>query len=146
MAQQYCLVPVCELHPSGFTELGTIEISGRPGKLYCGGGISHSEIGPKRPSLLLRLQMAFVATVYNVVNSGLHLRADNFLPQSAARPYESVYLKGYIAILQIDPDVQAVLYGNAAVYKDDAGQERDTYEMLKDEILDVLKGVEVEKI
>jgi hypothetical protein len=138
--------PICDFPSSAFEEAGPVEISGYKGRLYVGGGISHTDIGKGSQSRWTNFLMAFMATIFNLTNPGTKLTSRNFIPSSTLNSYENVFLKCYVIILELGNDVQAVLYGNGAIFKDSDGKEVDTFELLKDEMLAAMKGIVIAKV
>ena len=128
--------PICELHPSGFQKAGQINIGGYFGKVYIGGGISHSDVGNKG-NFWLSFVGGYLATMFNLTNPALQLIARNFIPKPVTQAYSKVLLKGYIIILEIEKDTHAVLYANGTT---------DTFESIKDELMNTLKAIIITKI
>jgi hypothetical protein len=137
--------PRCELRSSSFECGGRVKVSGYTGELYVGGGFSHTDIGNRNKRLRLQLATRFIATIFNVNNDCLRLTNDNFIPTIAQPSYSDIFLKGYVICIQIEPNVCAVLYGNGVVYKDEQGRERDTFEVIKNSLLDTLAQVVIAK-
>lgn len=118
-------------------------VSGYPGKLYeFLGDVSDSEVGSKDDNLYSRALMALAASLFE---PRLKLRGSNFIPKEAPTEYETVTLKGYIAVIELAEDTKAVLYGNSATIRDADGTETDYFPQLKDDILAAFQGVEIER-
>ena len=63
------------------------------------------------------------------------------MPKTLTDSYESLKLRGYIAIFDVAENVDVVLYGNGAVV-----DERDTFEIIKEDILSAMKSCVIEKV
>jgi hypothetical protein len=137
--------PVCELHPSGFQEAGQVAVGAYTGKLYIGGGVSHSDVGNGRRGLRFKFITVSQAALFNLSNPTLCLTGRSFTPKTVSNSYHTLYLKGYIIIVDIEKDMQAVLYGNGAVFEDNNDKKIDTFALLKDELLDILTKIVIMK-
>ena len=130
--------PACELLSAGFRSTRTISVSGYPATVYVGGGYSHVDIGPGNEKAWLRVATSALALSFNC--SGLLPRtsASNFMPPPTTEPYARVFLKGIIIVVEVEPRVHAVLYGNGAIFADDQGLVRDTFEPIQDRLYETL--------
>jgi hypothetical protein len=137
--------PVAEFHPSGFQAAGDISISGYSGKLYVGGGVTHSDIGPGNHHIRAHTFAHLVADLFNLSNPTLQVKGENFIPtEPVVDPYETVYVKCCIAILEIEKNLKAVLYGSGTIQIDETtGKEIDTFETLKGELLAIVRGMRI---
>ena len=112
------------------------------GRLYeFSGGPSHSDVGPNSNSSYSRFLMAIMAEVMNFSNPKLKLRGENFIPKDLSANYETVILKGYVAIIELEPDTHLVLYGNGCVVDN-----KDYYMDLKNDILTAFESVNIVKL
>jgi hypothetical protein len=48
--------------------------------------------------------------------------------------------------LDISDSVKAVLYANAAKYKDKNGKAHDNFSKIKDELLELIKNIKIQKL
>lgn len=120
-------------------------ISNYNGKLYeFFGGISCSDVGSKSISLRDKILMSLTASMFNRFNPELKLKGPNLLPGLIETEYEKVVLRGYIAVIDLEENTKAVLYGNSAAILND-GKETDYYPLLKEDILGAFKEVEIVK-
>lgn len=131
-------------------ELGQIEISGFKGNLFRGNIFSDTDVGNGKISLYNRIKIAGLAVYFNQSNPKLNIKSSNLMPSkgSIARSnsFENIMLRGYIAIIDISESIKAVLYVNAAVYKDKQGIEHDNFKILDKELLQSLKRISISKI
>lgn len=107
------------------------------------GGPSHSDVGNKSINLKTKIIMPIMAGVMNLSNPNLNLQGSNFLPTHNSENYETVTLKGYIAIIELEKNVKFVLYGNSAAIQN---PDKDYYPMLKEEILTAFKAIKINKL
>jgi hypothetical protein len=131
--------PRCDLRASGFARHGLVSVSGFKGELYIGGGFSHADVGKANSSPRTRLATSIMAMAFNMNSQSLRSTGRNFVPTVAQPSYSEIYLKGYIIDIEIDASVRVVLYGNGAIYRDEQGRERDTFETIKRPLLNTLK-------
>jgi hypothetical protein len=120
------------------------------GKLYeFRGGISHSDEGNKTSNLHNRIIMNLMAAMFNHRNTGLKLRGRNFIFDDKTGfydNYETVTLRGYIAIIDLDPATKLVLYGNGTAILNKDGSEVDYFPLIRKDILKAFRSVKIEKI
>ncbi|MFA6099044.1 MAG: hypothetical protein WCV50_05940 [Patescibacteria group bacterium] len=115
------------------------------GQLYeFTGGLSHSDVGHRNNSLYIRFRMAIMARMFTLSNPDLRLTSRNFTPPITSSDYEMVILKGYVAVMTIEPTIFLVLYGNGAVIKDLTG-DHDYFQELRSDILTAFKSVQIDK-
>jgi hypothetical protein len=141
-------IPYYEMPEAHASAPESIHISGYAGKLYWfSGGPSHTDVGSKSKNLRNRILMALMVSMFNNSNRVLKLKGQNFLPQDIEVEYETVLLKGYIVILDLQRDTKVVLYGNGASLFDKDGKETKDYtSILKQDILTAFQSVKIEKI
>lgn len=142
--------PIVDIDYKHAEKLGSIEISGFKGHLYKGNIYSDTDVGREKISLFNRLQISGLAVYFNKTNKNLYLASKNFIPnwteENLLTSYQKVQLKGYIAILNISNSIKAVLYANAARYKDRKGKEYDNFAKLDEELIRLIKAVDIQKI
>lgn len=138
--------PRCDLRASNFKSLGNVSVSGYTGQLYVGGGFSHSDVGDRNKEIWTRLVTSVLAAAFNINGRRLHLVGRAFVPRIVQPRYGGLYLKGYFVIVEIEKGVRAVLYGSGAVYRDEEGRERDTFETTKHSLLNTMKQVVITRV
>lgn len=130
--------------------LGPVEVSGFKGKLYRGNIFSDTDIGTGKISIYNRLQISGLAIYFNKTNLKLNLNSKNLIPKwtkdNLLNSYERIHLRGYIAILNINDSIKAVLYTNAANFKDSNGNLYDNFKKLDEELLQLIKDVEIKNL
>lgn len=122
-------------------EIDRIQLGQYSGTLYKFGCTTHSDVGANHRTIKLLWGIYGMAALYNLANSSLALRPNNFMPISSGYPYETLDLKGFVAIFDLDPRVKVILYGNG-VMKNHAFT-KDTFEILKDDLLKAMKSCEI---
>jgi hypothetical protein len=137
--------PACELPAAGFQNVGRVNISGYRGTVYVGGGYSHTDIGAATQRTWLHMAARVLAMAFNGNGAEPRVRAANFIPEVTEAPYVPIFLKGIIIIVEIQPSVHAVLFGNGVVLKDRHGMERDTFELIKDRLFETLTATVIVK-
>lgn len=116
------------------------------GKLYeFFGGQSHSDVGGRSVNWKTKITMPVMAEVMNLSNSTLKLHGNNFHPLNPATNYETVTLKGYVAIIELEKNVKFVLYGNASTTLFN-GKEEDYYPLLKESIVRAFRSMVIKKL
>ena len=120
--------------------MGKIEVGQYSGRLYEGGCTTHSDVGAGYKTIKLKLVSVFLAVLFNLSNSSLKLKSRALRPQTGENPYESLKLRGYIAILDMEKNVKIVFYGNGFI---DEEKNIDTFERLKDSLLTAIKSCEI---
>jgi hypothetical protein len=116
------------------------------GKLYeFTGGPSHSDVGRQNNRWYVRFRMAIMARMFMRSNPSLLLTAQNFTPPQGREDYELVTLKGFVAVVNIEPSIFLVLYGNGAAISD-GGSERDYFQDLRSDILSAFQSLRIEKV
>lgn len=140
--------PYYKMPAENAAEPESINISGNSGKLYWfTGGPSHSDVGSRSKNLRNRITTALMSSMFNNSNPSLKLDGSHFLPVNIETEYETVLLKGYIAILELEKDTKIVFYGNGASLLDKEGKEiKDYTSALKQDILTAFRSVKIEKI
>lgn len=117
------------------------------GKLYeTSGSPSHSDVGSRSNNNLVRIIMALMASMFNKNNRQLSLKSSNFIPTDLSANYETVTLKGYIAIIELANNTKVVLYGNGAIVNGGTKEEVNHYLLLKQDILTAFKAVKVTEV
>lgn len=139
--------PLIQMPAGNVAKPEDFPLSGYPGKLYTFlGGQSHSDVGKKSDNLRSRILMAVSASLFNRYNPQLKLRGSNFIPKDIHSEYETVTLKGYVAIIELEENTKAVLYGNGASIHNSDGTETDYCPLLEDEILVAFRAVQINKV
>lgn len=118
--------PYLEIDSDRTKELGSLSISGYEGKLYEGGIWSDTDVGER--------------------NKTIPFFSKRWEEPSLLNSYQNIYLYGYIAIIEITPNVKAVLYANGAKYKDTKGKNHDTFLEIKSEIKQLMQSVSMKKL
>ncbi|MBI2655561.1 hypothetical protein HYX06_04015 [Candidatus Woesearchaeota archaeon] len=126
--------PLCDMREEDFCIIGSLKLRGYSGTLYGGDCITHSDVGDSYDSTWLWLSAVAMAVVFNMSNPSLSLRGSMLRPRTKGKSYETLRLKGYIAIFDIDNDVKVVLYGNGVA---------DTFEMIKNELYRAMELCEI---
>lgn len=127
-----------------FTAIGPIHAGQYSGTLYEGGCTTHSDVGNGPRPIKFRLEADVMADLFNLSNPKLRLTGEMLRPPVANHPYETVKLRGYIAIFEVEKNVKVVLYGNGAIVKTEEG-DIDTFEMLKNDLRTSLQACEIVK-
>lgn len=83
---------------------------------------------------------------FNVNGTRPRIRAADLTPVAREAPYLGVFLKGIIIIVEIQPSIHAVLYGNGVVLKDRDGAERDTFTLIKDRLFETLTATIIAEV
>jgi hypothetical protein len=110
------------------------------------GGPSHSDVGNKSVNLKTRFMMSVMAEVINLSNPKLKLSGKNFLPVNTSNNYETVILKEYVAIVELEKNTKFVFYGNSTEILNIEGTSTDYFPFLKKEILSTFKSMSIEKV
>ena len=139
--------PFYEMPEKNTGRVQNITIGNYSGRLYeFLEGLSHSDVGNKNNNARNKVLMACMASMFNKCNSKLNLKYNNFIPKSSASNYETVTLKGYIAIVDLDKNTKVVLYGNGTVINNEGGKKIDYFAILKKDILDAFRAVVITKL
>lgn len=139
--------PFIKMPAKNCTKGKKIKIDGYPATLYeFLGGPSHSDVGHKSGNVHNRIIMGFMSSMFNKCNPKLNLRGSNFIPKDLSFDYETVILRGYIAIIDLDEDTKLVLYGNSAAIHSEDGKEIDYYPLLKKDILAAFRSVSITRL
>ncbi|MEK6917749.1 MAG: hypothetical protein AABW51_02270 [Nanoarchaeota archaeon] len=139
--------PFYEMPEENTGKVQNIMIGNYSGKLYeFLGGLSHSDVGNKNSNMRNKILMALMASMFNRYNSKLSLNYSNFIPKHPFSNYETVTLKGYIAIVDLDNNTKVVLYGNGTIINNKAGKKSDYSSLLKKDILTAFKSVIITKL
>lgn len=133
--------PICSLKKSNFHRVGTTNISGYKAQIFKGGGLSDSDVGPRSRGVWLLIVAKFLATMFNLSNHNLGSTSKNFIPQRRKRNYPSVYLFGYVLVVELESDVVVVLYGNGVILN----KTTNTFEYMKMDILKTLMSVRIKR-
>lgn len=139
--------PFMQMPEQNTTKAEDITVGGYEGKLYeFLGGLSHSDVGGGSDNLYNKIIMVLTVSMFNKVNPQLNLKMNSFIPNNFSTNYETVILKGYIAIIDLEENIKVILYGNGATLVDKGGQKIDYYPLLKQDILDAFRSVEITKV
>jgi hypothetical protein len=140
--------PFIKMQEQNVGKVESLTIGSYQGKLYeFLGGPSHSDVGEKSTNFHNCFEMHVMAEVINKSNPNLELEGSYFLPKDLSANYETLTLKGYIAIIELEKNVKFVLYGNAAALLNEQGQEIVDYcPLLKEDILFAFKSVVINKL
>lgn len=141
--------PKVDIDYKSVENLGEIKVSGFNGQLYKGDIYSSSDVGKGDINFYRKLQIAGLAFYMNRINPKLKLCYSNLVSvwtdENILDSYQYIQLRGYIVILNISDSVKGVLYVNAANYKDRNGKEYDNFKKLDNEMLDLIKSIEIQK-
>lgn len=110
------------------------------------GGPSQSDVGKRSGNFRNRTVMGLMAAMFNKSNPKLNLKGSNFIPQNITKTYETVTLKGYIAVVDLGKNTKLVLYGNGAVIKNNGGKKIDYYKLIRKDILDAFRSVKIREV
>lgn len=122
----------------------SIRLGNYSGTLYEGICTTHSDVGNGFANVWLKLSAVVMTSAFNVFNPALNLRGKTLRPQDKGKSYEILKLKGYISIYDIEKDVKVVLYGVGVVENDKV--RINTFEIIKNEILQAMKSCEIAKV
>jgi len=136
--------PVCDFPEVDVKTIGSISLSDYSGTLYEVSCTTHSDVGNGFDTIWLKLSAFVMATAFNVSNPMINLRGESLRPQDNRKSYESLKLKGYIAIFDVEKDVKVVLYGNGVVENNEV--KINTFEVIKNDILRAMKSCEIVKV
>ena len=141
--------PIVETDVKSIKKLTQIKISGYAGTLYEGCIWSDTDVGDGKESPLFPYFMAGFAYHFNKSNSQLNLSWAHFIPkwsdQMGITPYQKIYLRGYVIIVDINTSIKAILYANGAQFRDKNGRQYDTFKQIQKELLKLLKNISIEK-
>ncbi len=142
------LNPFIEMPETQAVNATTIKLGDLESTLYeFLGGPSHSDVGAKSNNLNAKFNMRMMAEVMNLSNPKLKLTGQNFLPHDKSVNYETVTLKGYVAIIELEENTKVVLYGNASALLNNQGVETvDYFPELKEDILKAFESVKIKKL
>ena len=140
--------PFIEMRAEDVAKSEPIIISGYSGTLYeFSGGPSHSDVGRKVHNLHTKILMALTGSMFDEYNKKLNLTENNFTPSDTSTDYETVILKGYVAIIELEKNTKVVLYGNGTELLDQYSNEAKDYTpLLKEDILRAFKSVLINKL
>lgn len=140
--------PFCEILASTFKDKGPIQIGKYSGELYEEwSGPSHSDVGSKCDNVHNRILMSLMASMFDKSNPAINLSGKNFIPKDIHTEYETVILKGYIAIVSLEKNISLVLYGNSAALLDQNQEEVVDYTpLLKKDILEAFQEAVITKL
>lgn len=100
-----------EMNFGKLTDKESLTVSGKKAALYSWRGITHSDVGVSTQGILTTLMMDGMADMMNVMNPGLSLKGENFIPPAPDRaPFEELLISGYMVLVNIDSKTKAVLY------------------------------------
>jgi hypothetical protein len=143
--------PLCTTENAELHSMGKIMIGGYAGYLYEFGCVTHSDVGGGHGTLPLRLAATGMAAMFNLSSPALNIKGTALRPAAAGNRYETITLKGYIAVVNVEDGVNVVLYGNGAIIPDgdlktDKSPALDTFEILKGDLLTAMKSCEIVKV
>lgn len=136
--------PVCNFREADSKTIGLISLGDYSGTLYEGSCITHSDVGNGFANMWLKISAIVMVAAFNVFNSMLNLCGKSLRSKDRGRNYETLKLKGYIAIFDVEKDVKVVLYGNGVVENDEV--KINTFEIIKNDILRAMKSCEIVKV
>ena len=107
-----------------------------------GGCTTHSDVGNSYNFLKLYFASIGMAALFNHSNPHLYLRSKALKPSWAKISYETIKLRGYIAIFDIGENIKVVLYGNGIIISKKDG-DIDTFEILRESLLGAIKSCDI---
>ncbi len=130
-------------------ELGEIQIDGKKATLFTGDFMSDTDMG--KPYKLENILMYAFAKRFNEDKKQIlipeHLKTywDETIGLDA---YANIRLRGYIALTTIDEEknIKGMVYANGAIFEDKFGNNYNTFDMLKDEFLEIIKNTKFTKV
>ncbi len=139
--------PQVNIDSKNIEELGPMEINGFKGALYRGNIFSDSDVDKGKINLYNRIKIAGLALYFNQSNRKLNINSNHLMPSKEhnLKSNQNIKLRGYIAILEITEAIKVVLYANAAIYKDDQDIDHDNFKLLDNELLQMIKSIEIKK-
>jgi hypothetical protein len=137
--------PLTTIEGSKFMPIETIHIGQYSGTLYEGGCVTHSDVGSGYKIIKLWFASIVMAKLFNLSNPNLNLKSSVLRPKDPGKFYETMELRGYIAIFDVEEKVKVVLYGNGAVVPKSA-EDIDTFTILKNDLLKGIQSCDIEKI
>jgi hypothetical protein len=139
--------PSCELREAAFHRAGTTRVSGHPTTIYTGGGYSHTDIHSGRPNSWLRFAASVLAMAFNANGASPPVTAAALIPGGSEESYARIFLKCIIMVVEIEPLVHAVLYGNGiSDIEIPNGVKRDTFKLIEPRLRQSLAGVVITKL
>ena len=125
-----------------------IKIGEYKGMLYdFSGGPSHSDVGSRSNNSLSRRIVKGSALLLNSSNPDLDIQYTNLIPTNIHTEYETITLRGYVAIISLEKNTYVILYGNGTTLLDGKGNEvKDYTPTLKEDILSAFNAVRIEKL
>jgi hypothetical protein len=123
-----------------FKKLQLIEAGAHQGTLYEFGCITHSDVGNGNKPKKFKIETDIFTDLFNLSNPTLQTKGTMFRPKESGN-YETLTLRGYIAIFDVDENVKVVLYGNGAIVDG-----KDTFEIIKNDLLIAMESCEIRKV
>ncbi len=135
--------PCMSMSEKSISNSKPIKIGGYLGKILTfSGGKSHSDVGSRSNNLVSKIIMIFMSILFKRSTPSLHINYKNLLPIDNNTNYEAVILKGYIAIIPLDKNTYAVLYGNGTMIFN-KNKTKDYTPELKTDILKAFSSVKI---
>ena len=140
--------PFIEMPAENIVTSKQIQIGTYSGTLYdFSGGSSHSDVGSQCNNSHSRYLMKSAALLLNTSNPKLDIKYNNLIPSKIHTEYETVLLRGYIAVIDLEKNTKVVLYGNGAALLDENRNEiKDYTPVLREDILSAFRAVRIKKI
>lgn len=128
-----------------FNPVDTIRTGQYSGTLYKGGCTTHSDSGGTYKKIKFLITLSGIAALFNASNPNLRLKGTALKPQESVDPYETLKLRGYIAIFDVEENIKVVLYGNGAIIKQGGG-DIDTFAIIKNDLLEAMRSCKIVKL
>lgn len=126
-----------------------ITVSGYKGKLYEGNILSNTDVGNNKP-LALPFMMAGMGALFHFDNPKINIVSQNFIPHWSANqplnPFQTILLKGYLALFPLSPTTTALFYANGCEFTDKTGKHYDHFSTIKDELQGLMKKMSIVKL
>jgi hypothetical protein len=133
--------PVTSIEGYEFKEISPINAGQYSGILYEFGCTTHSDVGNGKKPLKFKVETDIMANLFNLSNPELKMKGEMLRLKVSDSSYETLELRGYIAIFDVEEKVKVVLYGNGALVDG-----MDTFEIIKDDLLKAMKSCKIVRI
>lgn len=123
-----------------------IQLGKYKGKLYEGSGLSDTDVGGEKKSLILPILLSGFANILTISNPKLQLNYKNFIPNiknNQLEHFQKISLKGYVLIVELKNRIKAVFYVNGSIFRDNFGKKYDYFENLKEKLLHLITQINI---
>lgn len=141
--------PASSMKGHEFTTIDTILIGPYTGTIYETGGTTHSDVGDgyDRSWPYFSIASMITAALMNILRPGLRLTGAMMRPQKTDdRPYETLDLRVYFAIFELENNAHAILYGNGTLIPQASRNIVDTLPAIADDLLRTIRACEIIKL